>query len=83
MEITNLFNFNSSVNQVSREVIFFLQRINDALDVEFFDDATNELLYTDALKNYLDAPYDEDSYDDWKIVSVYFDGAKISLYIKK
>ena len=32
MEITNLFNFDGTSNQVNRDVVYFIQRLNEKLD---------------------------------------------------
>ena len=81
MEITNLFNFDGTTNQVSRDVVYFIQRLNETLDYKLVDVHNNEVLDAGRISDYLDATYDEYGYDDWEVNRVYFDGNVVTLYI--
>lgn len=81
MNITDLFNFDGSVNRVSRTLIYFMQRINDDLNYKFINASDNTILDDGRVGDYLDAPAYDDAYDEWDVSEVYFDGTTISLYI--
>lgn len=81
MEITNLFNFDGDANRVDRGLVAFLQRINDSMDFAIYNNSTGELLYSANVGDYLDAPYEENSYDDWNVIRVYISDNLLQLYI--